>query len=63
MRRGINIWNLKDLTNSAATCEAEIDGKYVPARPYGWSDIKTKLTAIKLILTEQADLVIWPGNQ
>ena len=63
MRTGINIWNLKDLLKSSGEVAAEIDGKWIPARPYGWSDWKTKLRAIKLILTEKADVVVWPGNQ
>lgn len=63
MRNGINIWSLEGLIKSTQSCAAEIEGKWVPARPYGWSDWKTKLRAIKLILTDKADLVIWPGKQ
>lgn len=63
MRTGINIWQLKDLFKFANETQAQIDGKFVPARPYGWSNWLTKLKAIKLILTEKADIVIWPGNQ
>lgn len=63
MRTGINIWNLHDLFKSANETTAEIEGKWVPARPYGWSDWKTKLRAIKLILTERADVVVWPNKQ
>lgn len=63
MRSGINIWQMQDLFKSANEAHAQIDGKWVPARPYGWSDWKTKFNAIKLILTDKADLVIWPGNQ
>jgi len=63
MRDGINIWQLGDLVRSTNTCRAKIDDVWIPARPYGWSDWKTKLRAIKLILTDKADLVIWPGEQ
>jgi hypothetical protein len=64
MRSGINIWQLENLIESASSCAAEITkGKWVPTRPYGWSNIQYKWKAIKLILSEKADLVIWPEGQ
>ena len=59
----MSIFNLKELIAHINQCSAEINGKWVPARPVGMLSLKQKLKAIKLVLTGKADVVVWPEGQ
>lgn len=63
MRTGTTIWSLRELYSSAMSNSAEINGKWVPARPYGWDNITYRMKAAWLVFTGKADVVIWPEGQ
>jgi hypothetical protein len=60
---GTNIWQLKDLLAATQSNAALINGKYVPARPLGWTNIQHRLKAAWLVFTTRADAVVWPEDQ
>lgn len=52
---------IKELANP--TCQAGLhDGRWVPARPYGFQTIGRRIRATWLVWTGQADALIWPGQ-
>jgi hypothetical protein len=58
-----NIWSLGSLLKSAQEVSAEINGRWVPARPMGFSSIATRIRAAYLAFTGKGDVVIWPEGQ
>lgn len=58
-------YTLKELINTCNENSAEINGKWVPARPinYKYSSLKEKLKECWLVLRGKVDTVIWPGGQ
>lgn len=60
---GTNIWTLNDLIKATQENAALINGKYVPARPLGWTAIPHRVKAAWLVFTTKADAVIWPEGQ
>jgi hypothetical protein len=52
---------LKDTVNP--TCQVEIDGQWLPARPEGFFSLRSRLNAAWVVFTGRADAVVWPGNQ
>lgn len=53
------MWTLEDLFEHADSNQAEINGKWVPARPLrgGWFD---RLRQAWAVLTDRADAFTWP---
>ncbi|PUB80894.1 MAG: hypothetical protein DBP02_19820 [gamma proteobacterium symbiont of Ctena orbiculata] len=56
------IYNLLDL-NGPHNSMAEINGKWVPARPLGFFSIWHRFECAWLAFTGQVDLVRWPEGQ
>lgn len=56
------MWTLRKLFEHANSNQAEISGKWVPARPLrgGWCD---RLSQAWAVLTGRADAFIWPEGQ
>lgn len=64
MKRAPSEYTLLALVNEANYgCKAEIDGKWVPARPLGLDTLRSRLRAAWWAFTGKADVVIWPGGQ
>lgn len=64
MHNGITIWKVDDLVECAqnnSTWHAKLN-RYVPARPHGWWDLRSKIKAAWLVWTGKADVVIWEGQ-
>lgn len=64
MTRNANIIKLspewiKNLNNVQAGLP---DGRWVPARPYGFQSWRYRIKATWLVWTGQADAIIWPGQ-
>ena len=47
--------------NSGAT-SAQVDGKYVPARPYGLFSMRSRLRLAWDVFVGKADALYWPGQ-
>ena len=56
------IYTLKSLLETTVSLQANINGKWVPARPLA-GPLSLKIRAAWLVLTGKADAVIWPENQ
>ncbi len=59
------IYSLRELVESQNN-QANINGKWVPARPSrlsGFEGFKERLKAALLVLRDKADAVIWPEDQ
>lgn len=60
------VWRLNTLIEhcqSGAQMGLPNDGGYVPARPEGFWSIGVRIGAAWLVLTGQADAVLWPWDQ
>ena len=65
-KKGVTIWGLKGLVESSERDQAQINGKWVPARPVGllgMSGLLNRLKAAKLVFDGKADAVKWPEGQ
>lgn len=56
------VWSLKELFEFANSNQALINGKYVPARPYG-GPFSWRVKAAWKVLTGKADAFTWPEGQ
>lgn len=56
------IWNLKALLEHCQHASTQIDGQWVPARPWV-APLFWRLRAAWAVLRGKADAVIWPGGQ
>lgn len=56
------IWLLEHLVQSAGSCSKEVNGRWVPARPYPAPWI-VRVKAAWLVYRGRADAVIWPEGQ
>jgi|GEM_PF-1557053 len=63
MKNAPNLWTLRDLFVFSGRNSAEINGKYVPARPMGWDSIPSRVKIAWKVFTGKADAVTWPGGQ
>ena len=45
------------------TTRAEIDGKWVPAKPLDYRTLKTKFKEAKAVFKGEADAFTWPCGQ
>jgi hypothetical protein len=58
-----NIMTVKSVQESANTCQAEINGSWVPCRPAGFVSVWHRLRAAWLVLVGKADALTWPEGQ
>lgn len=56
------IWQLKNLLQHSFDNTKEINGKWVPARPWK-APFTWRCRAAWLVLLGKADAVVWPGEQ
>ena len=56
---GINIWNADDLPARLQGVKAEIDGRWVAARPMGWDSIWFRLKCAWRVFRMEADILLW----
>ena len=56
------LYTLKSLLESVHTTSAQINGKWVPARPMACC-LRHRIRAAWYVLTGKADAVIWPEGQ
>lgn len=59
------IWTLKGLMESAGSTSAEINGKWVPARPINWT-ARTFMERVReawAVFTGRAEAFTWPEGQ
>lgn len=63
MKQAPTIWKLKELIEQMQSTQAEINGKWVPARPFGSFSWRNRLKAVWSVFTGKADVVIWPEGQ
>lgn len=52
------IWKLNDLIEHCNSCHAEINGKWIPARPLS-SNIGSRIKAALAVLIGKADAFTW----
>ena len=60
------MWTLKNLMECANSTQAEINGKWVPARPlpgYGWYGLRLRMQAAWAVLHGKADAFMWSEGQ
>lgn len=59
------MWTLKRLVLSINETSAEINGKWVPARPINWKyrNLKERIQEAWSVFTGKADCFIWPEGQ
>lgn len=63
--KGTSIWSLHDLLRQAneVRCRLPDSDQWIPCRPFGWTTIAYRLSAMKLVWQGKADVVVWPGEQ
>lgn len=54
---------LADLVKSAEQNQANINGRWVPARPLAFASVKRRLSLAWHVFTGKADAVYWPEGQ
>lgn len=59
----MSIFTLKELIRTTQCSSVERNGKWVPARPVGYRSVKHKLKCLYMVLTNKADLIVWPEGQ
>ena len=59
------IWTLKNLMESCNETQAEINKKWVPARPLNWRcrTLKQKLKEALAVFNGKAEAFMWPEGQ
>lgn len=59
------VYDLKNLImlSMDPDVQANINGKWVPARPLGYPSFTQRVRAAWLVFTGKADAVKWPGDQ
>ena len=65
MKRAPSLWEFRQLQNygELVGAEAQINGKWVPARPLGLGTIVSRLKLAWMVFTGKADAVVWPEGQ
>jgi hypothetical protein len=62
MGKAPNIIKLENLNSMCRNSQAEINGKWVPARPLGYYLLRNRLNAAWMVFTGKADALLWPGQ-
>ena len=60
------MWTLKELIEHASSTHAQINGKWVPARPlpgYGRYGLRLRIRAAWAVLCGRAEAFTWPEMQ
>jgi len=59
------IWTLQNLLLTVNSLSANINGKWVPARPINWKcmSIVERFKAARMVFTGKADAFTWPEGQ
>jgi hypothetical protein len=57
------MWTLKALINHCNTTQAEVNEKWVPARPLVYRSFWERLSRAWAVFRERADCFTWPENQ
>lgn len=59
------IWNLKDLLQNVNSTQAEINGKWVPARPLNWKHrtLRERFQEARAVFSGEAEAFRWPEEQ
>ncbi|BAW19104.1 hypothetical protein [Ralstonia phage RP31] len=57
------MWGLRSLCETINTTQAQINGRWVPARPQCACGIKARFRAAWAVFTGRADAVVWPEGQ
>lgn len=56
--------SLKDIFDpTASKAQAEINGKWVPARPIGLFSLQERIRIAFMVFTGKADALVWPEGQ
>ncbi len=58
-----SIHHVSTVLRIAGTCQAEINGQWVPARPLGFASPWYRWKAAWLVFTGRADALVWPQGQ
>lgn len=65
MKQYPTVWTLEGLVRHCTEGGVQAglpDGRWVPARPLGYSSFPRAIRAAWLVYTGKADAVIWPGQ-
>ena len=63
MKNGVTIWRVADVIESAAANSTQLpSGRWVPARPLGWTSLSMRWKAAWLVFTGKADALMWEGQ-
>ena len=57
------IVTLKNVLEDAQSTQAEINGRWVPARPFGYYSWRYRVKAAWLVFTGKCDALQWPEGQ
>lgn len=59
------IWTLKELQQDVNGCMANINNKWVPARPINWTcrSFKEKCKEAWMVFVGKGEVFTWPENQ
>lgn len=61
--RSPNLFAVQSLVRMASENQKQINGKWIPARPLGFSGFRYRLKCAWLVFTGRADAVRWPEGQ
>ncbi len=63
MSKAPSLWKVDSLIKHASECQAEINGKWVPARAMGLFSLVSRLKLAWLVLSGKADALVWLEGQ
>ena len=63
MKKSPMSWTLRQLVNHCSETQAEINGKWVPARPIGWDSFPHRCKCAWRAFKGEVDIVTWPEGQ
>ena len=63
MKKAPNLWTLESLSESVRHASAQINGKWVPARPLGLFSLRYRMRLSWLVFSGKADALKWPEGQ
>lgn len=58
-----SLFDFQSLAKCTTQNAAEIDGRYVPARPMGLFGLHSRMRLAWAVFTGEADALIWPAGQ
>ena len=63
LKKAPNILRFEDVDSHHGQTEAQINGKWVPARPIGYFSFRWRLKLAWMVFTGKADAFVWPEGQ